>query len=335
MRPNPIVIIGAGEPGGRAAEALRAGGWDGSIVMIGAEVHAPEERPPLPKEFLAGAKGHADLAISPPNFFETNAIDTRLGCVAVVIDRTQQQVLHSASPPITYNLLLLAMGAEPFHMQLPGSQLVGIHYLCSIEDAPALRSVIQPGTRLAVVGGGLIGMEAAASARARDRIVTVIEGLSRLMLRSVPAEVGAVIQARHRDAGAHIALDAAITAFLGENSVSAVLVAMGARPQFCLATAAGLAIENGVACAPELQTSDPLIYAAGDFCSYPHRLFGVRIRSEQWRNAEGQGRAGTSVSIGRDVRIGEKLIERGARPDPRLLADPRSNLKVLLKGEKV
>ena len=414
MCPDPIVIIGAGQAGGRAAEALRAESWDDGIVMIGAEVHAPYERPPLSKEFLASTEGHADRPLFAPDFFETNGIETRLGCEAVAIDRTQQQVLLSGSPPIAYSRLLLAMGAEPFRLQLPGSQLAGIHYLRSVEDAVALRGLIQPGMRLAVVGGGLIGMEVAASARARGCIVTVIEGLSRLMLRSVPALVGAVIQARHRDAGVQIALDAVVTAFLGENSVrgvvladgtimpcDAVLVATGARPRVGLAAAAGLAIENGVACTAALQTSDPLIYAVGDLCSYPHGLFGVRIRSEQFRNAEDQGRhvagnllggdrpfvavpwfwsdqydltiqaaglfnlgieqvvrdqggeatltfhlaadgrlvgvagAGTSASIGRDVRIGEKLIERGARPDPSLLADPGANLKSLLKGEKV
>jgi 3-phenylpropionate/trans-cinnamate dioxygenase ferredoxin reductase subunit len=338
----------------------------------------------------------------------------RLGCEVVAIDRTQRQVLLARGPAVTYRRLLLATGAEPFQLPVPGAELAGIHYLRSVEDALALGTALKPGARLAVVGGGLIGMEVAVSARARGCAVTVIEGLSRLMLRSVPPEVGAVIEARHRGASVEIALDAVVTAFLGGHAVNAValadgakvpceavLVATGARPRVGLAAAADLATDNGVACSASLRTSDPLIYCAGDLCSYPHGLFGVRIRSEHWRNAEDQGRhvagnllgasrpfltvpwfwsdqydltiqgaglfhlgtshvvrngggkaimtfhfapdgrligvadAGTSAGIGRDVRIGEKLIERGARPDPRALADPDTNLKALLKGETV
>ncbi len=295
-----IVIIGAGECGGRAALSLRDRGFVGSITLVGSEPLAPYERPPLSKDAI--------LLSAEPKFiaqadrFASLAIDLRLGVSATDLNRSGRCVSLSDGTSVPYDKLLLATGARPRALPAMTSLNGRVRTLRSHADAMEIRSFLGPGQRVAIIGGGFIGLELAASARKLGTSVTLIEGLPRILSRGVPAEIAEAVASRHQAEGVEILCNARIDKIEQSADVAEVLledgsliqadlviVGIGSIPNTELAAEAGLAIDNGIAVDNHLRTSDPDIYAAGDCCSFPATHYGERrVRLESWRSAQEQ-----------------------------------------------
>ncbi|MBD9652993.1 FAD-dependent oxidoreductase [Ensifer sp. ENS09] len=296
-----IVIVGAGECGARAAFALREKGYDGKITLIGAEPHLPYERPPLskdgleaevPPKYVADAERYAAAAIEV-------LTDTRV----MAIDRAEKRVTLADGSSIAYDLLLLTTGARARTIDGMDEAPRRIRTLRTHADAEEIRRELSPGRKLAIIGGGFIGLELAATARRLGAAVSLIEGLPRILSRGVPEDIAAVVAARHHAEGVDIRCGAKIERIEADGSCARVVLAggetieadlavvgIGAVPNTEIAAVAGLSIENGIAVNATLQTSDPDIYAAGDCCSFPLCHYGDRrIRLEAWRNAQDQG----------------------------------------------
>lgn len=296
-----IVIVGAGECGARAAFALREKGHEGSITLIGAEPHLPYERPPLSKGGLKEAAQPKYVADA--ERYAAAVIDVLTDAPVKAIDRDAKRVELVDGASIPYDRLLLATGARA--RTLPGTDSMSprVRTLRTHADAEAIRRELQPGRMLAIIGGGFIGLELAATARRLGTEVVLIEGLTRILSRGVPEYIAAIVAERHRAEGVDIRCDTKIDnidaddrsvriALEGGEAVDAdlVVVGIGAVPNTELAAAAGLVIDNGIAVAATLRTSDSDIFAAGDCCSYPLRHYGDRrVRLEAWRNAQDQG----------------------------------------------
>ncbi|PDT53158.1 MULTISPECIES: FAD-dependent oxidoreductase [Sinorhizobium] len=296
-----IVIVGAGECGARAAFALREKGFEGEITLIGAESHLPYERPPLSKDGLVGAE--------PPKYvaglerYEEARITVVTGVAVEAIDRRRKAVRVEGGRAIDYDRLLLATGARPRALPGMSENAERIRMLRTHADALAIRRALIPGRKLAIIGGGFIGLELAATARKLGADVVLIEGLPRVLSRGVPQEIADVVAERHRQEGVEIVCGGRIAALEADDGGARVLfadgtsrladlivVGIGAVPNTELAEAAGILIENGIAVDETLRTSDPDIYAAGDCCSFPLSHYdGRRVRLEAWRNAQDQG----------------------------------------------
>ncbi|QRY65476.1 FAD-dependent oxidoreductase (plasmid) [Ensifer sp. PDNC004] len=296
-----IVIVGAGECGARAAFALREKGYDGKVTLIGTEPHLPYERPPLSKDGLKA--GGAAKYVADAERYAAAGIEVRTDTSVVAIDRAEKRVTLADGSSIAYDRLLLTTGARA--RTIPGMDEASrrIRTLRTHRDAEEIRRELSLGRKLAIIGGGFIGLELAATARDLGAAVVLIEGLSRILSRGVPQQIAAVVAARHRAEGVDIRCEAQIEridadenrariVLAGGETVEAdlVVVGIGAVPNTELAAEAGLSIENGIAVDATLQTSDPDIYAAGDCCSFPLCHYGDRrIRLEAWRNAQDQG----------------------------------------------
>ncbi|MGF6174866.1 NAD(P)/FAD-dependent oxidoreductase [Ensifer sp. 4252] len=298
---NKIVIVGAGECGARAAFALREKGYEGDIALIGAEPHLPYERPPLSKDGLAGQFGPKYVADA--ERYQSAGIKVLTDATVEAIDRGAKTVRIVDGRQLSYDKLLLATGARPRPLSgLPQTAPL-IRMLRTHADAAAIRSKIAPGKVLAIIGGGFIGLELAATARKLGADVVLLEGLPRVLSRGVPEEIAAVVAERHRLEGVDIRCNASIAGIeeredkveikLADGGIlvaDLVVIGIGAVPNTALAEAAGLAIDNGIAVDERLCTLDPDIFAAGDCCSYPLRHYdNRRIRLEAWRNAQDQG----------------------------------------------
>lgn len=306
-----MVIVGAGEAGARAATALREEGWDGPVILVGGEVHPPYERPPLSKAVLLAEAEPVATTVLDRDRAAALGIDLILRTEVAAIDRAACTVALADGRTLPYSRLLLATGARPRRLTLPGHEQA--LYLRRFDDALALRPLLRPGVRLAVIGGGFIGLELAAAAVARGCAVTLVEALPRILMRGVPAEIAAVIADRHRAAGIdlrtgigidRIEPDAVVLADGSRIAADAVVAGIGAVPETALAEAAGLAVDNGIAVDATLATSDPDIFAAGDCAACAHPLYaGRRIRLEAWRNAQDQGALAARNMLGRGEAI--------------------------------
>ncbi|NRQ18239.1 NAD(P)/FAD-dependent oxidoreductase [Ensifer sesbaniae] len=310
-----IVIVGAGECGARAAFALREKGCNGSITLIGAEPHLPYERPPLSKD---GVKEQVQPKyVADAERYATAGIDVLTDSPVKAIDRVAKRVELVDGGSIPYDRLLLTTGARA--RTIPGTDDASrrVRTLRTHADAEEIRRELLPGRKLAIIGGGFIGLELAATARRLGVEVVLIEGLPRILSRAVPAEIATVIAERHRAEGVDIrcdmkidridADDAGVHILLANGqSVDAdlLVVGIGASPNTELAEAAGLMIDNGIAVDATLKTSDPDIFAAGDCCSYPLCHYGDRrVRLEAWRNAQDQGTLVAGNLLGADEPI--------------------------------
>jgi 3-phenylpropionate/trans-cinnamate dioxygenase ferredoxin reductase component len=301
--PSGMLVIGAGECGARAALALRDGGYDGPVTLVGHEQHLPYERPPLSKDAMVSEAEPAPTLVGDRQLFAGRRIDCLTGTSAVSIDRAAGSVALADGTALPYHKLLLATGAVPRQLPLPGADGGRCAYLRTHDDALRIRPALKPGSHIAILGGGFIGLEIAASARKRGAHVTVIEALPRILTRGVPEEIARVIDARHRAEGVALACGRSVSCLresatgieiaLSDGSLIAaelLIIGIGAVPVTDLAQAAGLVIENGIAVDEQLRTSDPDIYAAGDCCSFPLTIYGGRrVRLECWRNAQDQG----------------------------------------------
>ena len=307
-----FVIVGASLAGAKAAEALRTEGFDGRVVLVGAEDERPYERPPLSKDYLRGEAQRDKLYVHPAGFYAEQDIEMRLGRTALVLDTTAREIALDDGERLGYDRLLLATGAEPRRLSIPGSDLDGLHYLRSVEDADALRERLDQGGSLVVVGAGWIGAEVAASARQRGLEVTVIEPMSVPLERVLGTEVGAVYRDIHADQGVTMLLGTGVEAFEGDGSVERarttdgrtidcdlVVVGVGVQPRTQLAEQAGLALDNGILVGADLQTSVPEVFAAGDVANAHHPRYGEPVRVEHWANALNQGPVAASAMLGR------------------------------------
>ena len=289
-----VVIVGAGHAGGSVAANLRQWGWTGPIVLIGEEPLPPYQRPPLSKAWLKGEAGAEDLELRPASFYAEHTIELRLGVRAERIDRSGHAVVLASGEVIPYDRLILATGARPRRLPIQGADLEGVVELRTAADAEALKHRLGPGRRLAIVGGGYIGLEAAASARALGADVVVIERETRLLARVACAALSEFFLDYHRGKGVTFALGAQMEAIEGrEGQVAAirfangdpiacdtVLVGVGAVPNQELAEACGLDCADGILVDQAARTEDPAIWAIGDCTRRPLPLYGTVGRLE-------------------------------------------------------
>ncbi|MFW0782914.1 FAD/NAD(P)-binding oxidoreductase [Gordonia sp. CPCC 206044] len=311
-----IVIIGGGLAGAKAAEALRQQDFAGHVIVFGAEEHLPYERPPLSKEFLAGDKQLEDFTVFDGNWYRDNNIDLRPGTSITKIDAAAKTVELPDGSTETYDKLLLATGSRSRHLPIPGSDASGVHYLRTIDDARRLRDAIGEGTRLAVVGGGWIGLEVAAGARGRGAQVSVAEAAPQPLIGALGPEVAEVFAELHRAHGVDLrtgvevaeitTVDGAATGIrlTDGDSIDAdqVLVAAGAVPELDLADSAGLATEGGgVLVTAGLQSSNADIYVVGDIANADHPILQQRVRTEHWANALNQPTVAVTNMLGGDA----------------------------------
>lgn len=291
-----MVIVGAGMAGARAVMSLRASGWDGAITLIGEEQLPPYDRPPLSKAAITEDTEPPPVLHLDDGMMASLKVRFIRGNGATAIDRAAQSVALRDGRTITYGKLLLASGAKPRRLSVPGGERALT--LRDHGDSAKLRRAFRDGRSVAIIGGGFIGLELAASARKLGCRVTVIEAQPRVLMRGVPAEVAEVVHTRHVREGVTMetgvgiaAVDSSGVTLADGRRIEAdmVIAGIGAAPETMIAAHAGLAIDNGIAVDETLRTSDENIFAAGDCCSFPHSIAGGRIRLESWRNAQDQG----------------------------------------------
>lgn len=307
-----FLIVGAGLAGAKAAETLRAEGFDGRVVLVGDEPVRPYERPPLSKDYLRGEKGFDDAAVHAEDFYDAHEIELLTSTTATGLDAASATVTLDSGEEIGYDRLLLATGASVRRLSVPGAGLDGVHYLRTKADSDALHERLAGGARLVVVGAGWIGAEVAASARQLGCEVALVELGTVPLERVLGPEVGAVYRDLHAEHGVSLHFGTGVEALLGSAGVEgvrlsdgttldadAVVVGVGVSPRTDLAAAAGLALDNGVAVDEHLETSAPGIFAAGDVADAFHPRYGTRIRLEHWSAALNQGPAAARSMLGR------------------------------------
>ena len=306
-----FVIVGASLAGAKAAETLRAEGFDERVVLIGAEHERPYERPPLSKDYLRGEVDRETVYVHPDGFYAEHDIELRLGRTAVSLNTAARELALDDGKRLCYDRLLLTIGAEPRRLSIPGGELDGVLYLRSVGDCDALRGRLDLGGRVVVIGAGWIGAEVAASARQRGLEVTVIDPLTVPLERVLGTEVGAVYRDIHLDHGVQMLMGTGVEAFEGGTAVERVrttderelacdfvVVGVGVQPRTGLAAQAGLAVDNGILVDEHLQTRAPGVFAAGDAANAHHPFYGERIRVEHWANALHQGPIAARAMLG-------------------------------------
>lgn len=306
-----FVIVGASLAGAKAAEALRSEGFDGDVVLIGEEPVRPYERPPLSKDYLRAEKGFDDAAVHAADYYAEHRIELRQSTPITALDPAGREVTLASGERLGYDRLLLATGASPRRLTLPGSDLPGVHYLRTVADADALHRALLAKPQVIVIGAGWIGAEAAASARQLGAEVAMVEMASAPLERVLGRDVGAVYRDLHAAHGVDLHFGVGVEAIDGSGSVEQVrlsdgtvlpaqlvVVGVGVTPRAELAEQAGLEVDNGVVVNQYLQTSDPAIWAAGDVANAFHPHYGTHIRLEHWSAALNQGPAAARNMLG-------------------------------------
>jgi 3-phenylpropionate/trans-cinnamate dioxygenase ferredoxin reductase component len=307
-----FMIVGASLAGAKAAETLRNEGFDGRLVLIGAESERPYERPPLSKDYLRGEVGREKVHVHDEGFYAENDIDLRLGSTAVSLDTAGHELALDDGERLRYDRLLLTTGAEPRRLSIPGGELDGVLYLRSVEDSDALRERLDGGGAVVVVGAGWIGAEVAASARQRGLEVTILDPHAVPLERVLGREVGDLYRDIHLDHGVRMLMGTGVAAFEGDTAVERVrtsdgrtlecdfvVVGVGVQPRTQLALLSGIAVENGIVVDEHLQTGAPGVFAAGDVANAQHPFYAQRIRIEHWDNALRQGPVAARNMLGR------------------------------------
>lgn len=302
-----FVLAGAGRASAKAAETLRAEGFDGRIVMAGDEAELPYDRPPLTKEALRGEKEFADAALQPAAFYEERDIELRLGTRISAVDPGAQEVELSGGERLRYDALLLATGASARRPPIPGIDAPHVTVLRSVADARRLRAALLEGGPLGVVGAGWLGSEAAASARQMGVAATLIDQAPAPLATVLGPRLGAWFERLHEQHGTRLHMGAGVAAIEAEGirlqdgshvEAAAVLVATGAAPNVALAEQAGIRCENGIVTDEFLRTSAPAVFAAGDVAAVWHPHYGRHVRVEHWASAGEQGAAAARSMLG-------------------------------------
>jgi 3-phenylpropionate/trans-cinnamate dioxygenase ferredoxin reductase subunit len=317
MNSGRIVIVGAGQAGARAAEALRAGGFAGTVTLIGEEAEPPYERPALSKGVLLGSETVESTHCLPRAFYEEKRVELRLSTRVEAIAPAAQRLLLSSGEWLAYDKLLLCTGSRV--RPLPGApDIAGVHYLRTIADCRRLAPELKPGGRLVVVGGGFIGLEVVSSAVKRGMSVSVVERQASLLERVIPRDIAAAVERLHRRRGVTIHLGTAAAEILGGERVTgvrltdgtvlpadAVVVGIGIIPNTELAEAAGAASDDGLIVDERGRTTLANVFAAGDVTNHPNPILGRRLRLESWQNAQNQAIAVARNMTGGDAPYGE------------------------------
>lgn len=308
-----LVIAGGGQAAAQAIQSARQSGFDGRISLVADEPSLPYQRPPLSKKYLAGEMERDRLLLKPESFYASREIELCLGERVAALDIGGRSLSTSKGAELDWTHLLIATGSTPRRLDLPGSDLDGIHTLRTLADVDAIRPAFSSGKRLVIVGAGYIGLEVAAVAVSAGLEVTVLESQDRVMARTVCREISDFYAARHRDAGVDLRLGTALAAFRGDGAVSAVeladgerlpaelvIIGIGIEPNTALAEAAGLTLDNGIAVDACCRTGADGVFAAGDCTSHEHPWAGQRVRLESVQNAIEQGKAAAAAIVGED-----------------------------------
>jgi 3-phenylpropionate/trans-cinnamate dioxygenase ferredoxin reductase subunit len=311
MSKSTFVIVGASLAGAKAAEELRSQGFDGRVVLLGAESERPYERPPLTKDYLRGESEREKAYVHAAGFYAENDIELETATAVAAIDPAGARVTLADGRALDFDRLLLATGAEPRRTSIDGGALDGVYYLRTLADCDVLRERLDGGGRVVVVGAGWIGSEFGASARQRGLDVTIVDPLALPNERIFGPEIGAFYRDVHIKHGVEMVLGDGVEALVGETAVKAVrtsggceidcdfvVVGIGIVPRVELGEAAGLDVHDGILVSPSLETSAPNVFAAGDVASAQHPFYGERIRLEHWANALNQGPAAARSMLG-------------------------------------
>jgi NADPH-dependent 2,4-dienoyl-CoA reductase/sulfur reductase-like enzyme len=315
------LIVGASLAGAKAAETLRAEGFGGPVILLGAETERPYERPPLSKGFLLGKEEKSVIYVHEEGWYDEHDVDLRLGVTVTALDPAGRTVSTAAGETVAYDRLLLATGASPRQLTVPGAGRDGVLYLRTVGDSERLAAVFRGSPRVVVVGAGWIGLEATAAAREAGCEVTVVEPEQTALYRALGAELGEMFADLHREHGVTFRFGESVSELRGPGGApgdtgqvsevitssgaglpaDVVVVGIGAVPNTGLAAEAGLEVGNGVVADVALRTSDTTIYAAGDVANSYRPLLGRRVRVEHWANALTGGPAAARSMLGQDV----------------------------------
>lgn len=310
--PKSVVIVGGGAAGNAAAEMLRLEGYLGRITLLSADESLPCDRPNLSKGYLAGTAPEESNALRSTDFYQQQDIDVKLRARVAAIDAPRRYVELVDGSRYAYDALLLATGAEPVRLDLPGGDLPHVHYLRTVADSRALVGKALTARRAVVIGSSFIGLEVAASLRARNIEVIVVGRETCPMAKILGADVGNFIRKLHEQQGVTFHLGTTATSIDARRVVlkngatlpaDLVVVGIGVRPAISLAQQAGLVIDRGVTVDEYLETSIPGIFAAGDIARWPDRFTGERIRVEHWVVAQRQGQTAARNMLGRRERF--------------------------------
>ncbi|ARP81607.1 ferredoxin reductase [Bordetella genomosp. 8] len=317
--PDSIVIIGAGQGGAMAAAALRTQGYAGKLTLVGREFHPPYERPPLSKAVLRDAAAEAAAAIHAEAYYAEQDITLLRGVEVLALDRTERRISLSNGARLPYDRCLLATGGQARTLPSLPPGMPGVHYVRTLDDARGLRACLRAGARVAVVGGGFLGLEIASTALESGADVAVVESADRLLPNALPAPLAAWLAARAAALGARLHLSARIAAILPPTPdapagglsldsgvalpADAIVVAVGLQPDVALARAAGLEIDadnGGIRVDAHCRTADPHVLAIGDCASQHRDLLGRHARLESWQNANEQARVAAAAMLDAD-----------------------------------
>ncbi|WP_206996379.1 NAD(P)/FAD-dependent oxidoreductase [Trinickia mobilis] len=316
MSEPTIIVAGAGQAGGWAARTLRKEGFAGRVVLVGDEAHPPYERPPLSKAVLTGEKPVESTHLFGAGDFAELSLDWRSSVRITALQREAKRVTLDGGETLRYDALIFCTGGRARELSVPGADLPGVHRLRTLDDALALRPLLQPGVSIVVIGGGWIGLEVAATCRKMGGHAAVVESARRLCERTVPPDVSAYLAELHASHGVPVVLGAEVVGFTrqagGKLSVTlrdgrervcdAVVTGVGLIPNDELARAAGIACDGGIIVDEQCRTSDPFIFAAGDVAAAHNAWAGRRLRLESWQNAQEQGICAAKSALGQAVR---------------------------------
>ena len=301
-----MVIIGGGMAAARACINLRANDYDGKIILVSEENLLPYDRPPLSKASIVDEAAHEPVQLLDADIVASLKVDVRLGKTVTAINRSEKTISLNDGSKISYTKLLVATGAKPRKLNCPGGEFALT--LRDHKDAVELRERFQKGKKIVVIGGGFIGLELASSASKLGCTVSLIEAQPRILMRGVPEPIAKIVHDAHVAHGvkmiigtgiSHLTLNAVHLADGRVIEADTIIAGIGASPETKLAADAGLAIENGISCNAQMQTSDPDIYAAGDCASFLHEpMGGKRIRLEAWRSAQEQAATAVANMLG-------------------------------------
>lgn len=308
-----FVIVGAGLAAGKAVQELRESGFDGHLVLYGAEPHPPYERPPLSKAYLMGDDGFEAALVQPIEWYDAHDVDLRLGTRVTKVDPVDRRLIAGGVAQ-AYDRLLLATGAHPRHLAMADDSGACVAYLRTVEDSDLIRSRLKVGRRLVIIGGGWIGLEVAAAARRAGAHVTILEALDLPLGRVLGPEVARTFATLHQAHGVDLRVNTEVSAIESDGGMTIVtladgslleadllVVGIGATPDTALARGAGLSTDNGIVVDDQLRTSVPDIFAAGDVANAYHPLLGRHLRVEHWDNAINQGVVAAQNMLGKAV----------------------------------